>query len=84
MDDSERFGKVTRIFTAALDMAPATRAEFIARACGDDAELRAEVESLLQHDALAGPDFLVPPLATVGMSAEDISGWAQRLVVRSP
>jgi tetratricopeptide (TPR) repeat protein len=39
------------LFTAALDRPPEARAAFLAEVCGDDAELRHEVESLLAfHD----------------------------------
>jgi serine/threonine protein kinase len=41
---------VTEIFLAACDLAPEQRAEYLGRACEDDLELRAEVESLLRYD----------------------------------
>src|SRR5262245_45182547 len=47
------------IFAAAMEKCPADRASFLDRACGGDAGLRAEVESLLKaHEA---PDSLLSP-----------------------
>lgn len=43
----ERWEKVKEVFTAALEQPTAMRPSFIAESCGDDAALRAEVESLL-------------------------------------
>jgi len=49
------------VFVDAAELLPAERPAFIAQACGDDAELRAEVESLLAaHDGDA--QFLESPL----------------------
>jgi serine/threonine-protein kinase len=43
----ERWGQIENIVQSAVDYAPADRAEFLNSVCGDDAELRREVESLL-------------------------------------
>ncbi len=43
----ERLQKIDEIFQAALDLPPERRENFVAEACAGDAELRAEVESLL-------------------------------------
>jgi hypothetical protein len=40
--------RAKEVFIAALDLSPAERQAFIAGACGDDAELRREAESLLE------------------------------------
>ncbi len=45
--DAERWQQVDSIFQLALDVAPQTRSAFLDSACGDDAGLRDEVESLL-------------------------------------
>ena len=45
-----RYGQVKQLFAAALEYAAAERADFLARACAGDDELRGEVESLLAHD----------------------------------
>ena len=47
----ERYQKVDRLCRAALELEPAERAAYIAAACGDDEEVRQEVESLLGYEA---------------------------------
>ena len=44
----ERWQRVEEIFHAAVELPPGSRADFVARACGDD-DLRREVESLLRR-----------------------------------
>jgi len=46
MGRGDLWRRARRIFEAALDLEPETRLAFVAGQCGDDAELRAEVESL--------------------------------------
>jgi serine/threonine-protein kinase len=48
---SERWREIEAVFLAALERSPATRQAFLDQACGGDAALRQEVESLLQADA---------------------------------
>ena len=49
------------IFQAAIQIeSPSDRAAYLDRACGDDTQLRAEVESLLKAHEEAG-DFLETP-----------------------
>jgi len=43
----ERWQRIENIFQSAVDCAPGQRSDFLNSACGDDAELRHEVESLL-------------------------------------
>lgn len=43
----ERWQQVEQIFQSVLELAPAEREAFLAKACGDDKELRHEVEALL-------------------------------------
>lgn len=57
--------RIDEIFGAALSYGPAERAAFLDRACGSDAALRVEVESLLRHDQQAAADFLQPPAPPV-------------------
>src|SRR5687768_11854203 len=45
---AERFRRADSIFDAALDVAPDERAAFVRDACGEDSELRADVERLLR------------------------------------
>jgi hypothetical protein len=44
----ERWGRVKALFHAALEKDPVDRAAFLKSSCGDDAEVRAEVQSLLE------------------------------------
>jgi hypothetical protein len=48
--DPNRWKVVGDIFHAAQEHPPEQRDAFLASACGGDAELRREVESLLSHD----------------------------------
>jgi len=50
----ERWRQVKAIFDAAVECTPASRAELIRQRCGDDRELRSEVESLLASDRETG------------------------------
>ena len=47
-DDRQR--RIRRLFELALEIPPASRAAFLRDSCGDDEELRREVESLLTAD----------------------------------
>ncbi len=55
----ERWREVEELFESALERRPEERAAFLDQACGPDAELRREIESLLNADAGAA-DFLEP------------------------
>src|SRR5262245_50696761 len=44
----EQYRRVGELYHAAMELAPETQPAFLAGACGDDAELRREVESLLR------------------------------------
>jgi len=61
----ERWRKIEAIFHAALKSDPAQRPAFLESACGGDAELRSQVEALLQQDAQGGALLSEPiePLA---------------------
>jgi serine/threonine protein kinase len=63
----EQWARAKAVFGAALARAPNERAAFVAEACGADAELRREVESLL--GASDGADaFLAEPPAAVAVA----------------
>src|SRR4026208_740410 len=49
--------KVDELFEAALEREPKDRAAFLAAACGNDRELRREVEKMLSYDQCAH-DFI--------------------------
>ena len=51
----ERYQQVKRVFAEASALPPAERGAYLERKCGDDVELRAEVESLLEHDGRSLP-----------------------------
>jgi serine/threonine protein kinase len=59
------WGRVEALFDEAAALEPGERAAFLSRACGDDLEIRAEVESLLVADARAGR-FLGRPALSAG------------------
>jgi serine/threonine protein kinase len=53
--DRVRWQRLEQLFDEALALAPEGRAEFISKACGDDANMRRELESLLAHEEASGP-----------------------------
>jgi len=83
--DAERWRRVNELFHAALERDEQAREAFLQEACGDDAELRQEVGSLLASHAqdddfitrpafVAGADLLRPP------SGEEVAARADALV----
>ena len=58
--EPERWRRVERLYHAALELEPGKRAAFLAGACGGDAALKSEVESLLA-EAEAADSFLEAP-----------------------
>jgi hypothetical protein len=58
--DASRWRRIEALFDEAVALPAAERAAFLSRACGENAETRAEVESLLASDAKAD-DFLARP-----------------------
>ena len=52
--DPERWREIERLYHLALEQEPAEQDRFLADACQDDAELRAEVESLLTQSGTTG------------------------------
>lgn len=53
INPSNRDRKLFELFDAAIDMTPSARVAFVSRACGSDAELRIQLEGML--DADVGP-----------------------------
>lgn len=79
-DDREPGGQgelAWRIATAALDHRDDTRAEFVRRACGGDAQLLAEVGSLLQYsgDPRPLPSFRLDPAAAAASVPDRIGQY---------
>jgi serine/threonine-protein kinase len=64
-EGAARWAKVQELFAAALEKAPAARAEFLATACSGDAALRSEVETLLAANDEAR-DFLATGSTAAG------------------
>jgi eukaryotic-like serine/threonine-protein kinase len=63
-DASGRWRRVEGLCHAALERDARDRATFLTAACGDDEELRCEVEALLAHDRSA-EGFLGSPVGAV-------------------
>src|SRR3989442_1129185 len=59
---TERWVRIKRLFTSALDYPTTERAAFLSTECGDDPEVLREVESLLKSYEGAG-DFIESPPA---------------------
>src|ERR1039457_5900171 len=69
----DRWRQVKAIFDAAVDCTPASRAELIRQRCGNDQELRREVESLLASDRGTGP-LLDSPFRLVAAGSSRAAG----------
>lgn len=75
--DSGRLSRLQALFDAALERSPDEREAFLDRACGDDEDLRVELERLLRAEASSSGGFLsdVVRAATVSFGvATDIAG----------
>jgi len=57
----DRWQLVQALFEEALKLAPKQRDEFLTQACADDAELRQEVTTLLEHYTNLPTNFMQPP-----------------------
>ncbi len=53
----DRWNRIKALFHSALELAPEDRQSFLDQNCGDDHELRTEIEMLLESDRKA-EDFL--------------------------
>jgi serine/threonine-protein kinase len=62
--DPDRLKKIDDVFHRTLEIAPPRRAAFLVHACGGDAALQREVESLIEADEQAG-DFIEDSAAAV-------------------
>ena len=71
---NDRWSATERIFHAALERPVETRAAFVAEACGDDAELRRDVQSLLDEAAATG--FLEQPALQIAAGLVTSPGLA--------
>ncbi|HVO80406.1 MAG TPA: protein kinase [Terriglobales bacterium] len=60
--EAKRWAQVEELYHASLRVATGQRASFLENACGQDEELRCEVESLLAHEKSAGGFIEAPAL----------------------
>ncbi|NLE60161.1 MAG: serine/threonine protein kinase, partial [Planctomycetes bacterium] len=81
----ERHQQIKKIFLAACDLEEGARLAYMAQACGDDADLRAEVEALLRHHhpatIIAKPAGNAPPGG--GSFADDVASTASDTTARA-
>jgi len=71
----ERWQQIEALYHDALEQAPAARADFLRQICGEDENLRREVESLLaSHDQAASFIESSPDDVVAGMMAEKQTG----------
>jgi serine/threonine-protein kinase len=64
--DRERLKRIEELFQEALDLAPGQRSAFLEESCGEDAELRREVEAFVAAHAEAG-DLMDRPIVEHGI-----------------
>ncbi|MDM7921800.1 MAG: protein kinase [Pyrinomonadaceae bacterium] len=70
----ERWEKISEVFHAAAELHPAERDQYLTVACGQDQELRNEVETLLAAESSA-QDFIEQPIMPE-MPAADDEPWS--------
>ena len=66
----QRFREIRRLFDAAVLEAPPDRAAWVAEACQGAHDLRAQVEALLDADAVTGVELPIRPLHLVKGTAD--------------
>ncbi len=69
--DPARLQRTLQLFDAALEQPAATRAAWLAQACGDDAELHRDVAAMLAADAGEDTDPITPKLASLREDSAD-------------
>jgi eukaryotic-like serine/threonine-protein kinase len=75
----ERWTQVREILDEAIALPPDQRAAYLDRVCSHDAELRMEVESLLQSHERAGSIFLKNPAVDLKSAVSDMGGKPDRI-----
>ncbi len=76
----QRWQQIETVFQAAAELQPSEREAFLLRTCGDDADLRTEVKSLLTHEGF--DTFIKSPIQETARSLtndEDDSRIGQRM-----
>ena len=74
MIDPQLWDRVKLILDLCLDLEPSDRASLLDEACGDDAGLRREVESLLASHDQAG-DFIANPILRESFTGVHLGPW---------
>jgi WD40 repeat protein len=74
MDTSNDWQRVQEVFERVVAAPADGRAAVLEQACGGDAALRSEVESLLEHDTRAGEGFLASPVLALRPETRASSG----------
>jgi len=69
----ERWERIKQTLEHAISLDMTARAAYLASACADDADLRAEVESLLDSHDAAGDAFLQTPINDVRQRSSETS-----------
>ncbi len=75
----ERWQQVKRILDGALALETSGQSGYLDEACNGDAELRAEVESLLQHHQLAATGFLKQPAIALQETSSESAAPSPRI-----
>lgn len=78
----ERWQRVREVFEQALETPAESRAALLDEVCGGDAEMRAEVESLLQHHEQLDDRFLAPRAVKLCLTPERPDPWVESLIGR--
>ena len=78
---SDRWEEINRLYNAALEVKEEERTSFLEKACGADAELRREVDSLLAYDRQAQQllDRSALQLTAEKLAAEPVSLVGRKL-----
>ncbi|WP_320046824.1 serine/threonine-protein kinase [uncultured Ilyobacter sp.] len=79
---TDAWKRAEEIFDRVVAVPAEQRAALLDEACAGDDTLRAEVESLLEHDASANGGFLAAPALVFHKPGEPSPAWAERLIGR--
>src|SRR3954464_6522094 len=75
----ERWQRLKSIVADALELEPGARTAFVTNACGNDAELRTEAESMLAHSGDRMEDFADDLTSTMTSAEGATAHHGQRL-----
>src|SRR5262245_22508297 len=77
--DQAQWKKLGELFNAAAEMEPQKRAIFLNDACGSDAELRKEIDALLESDDQVGSFIELPVFDPSGKFLEQLKDTPRTL-----